>query len=67
VSRLGIGLALLLVAGVIALMALGFLSWALMEWLTGSIHSRPVAAAIVGLIHLLVVGGLAWQTRRLLK
>lgn len=64
--RLGVALALMVVAAGVSIMALGFLSWALMEWLT-SHQSTHVAAAVVGLSLLLLVGGLAWQTKRLLK
>lgn len=66
VARLGVGLALIVVAAAVSLLALGFLSWALMEWLT-SYQRSHVAAALVGLSLLLLVGGLAWQTKRLLK
>jgi len=66
VARLGVGLALIVVAAAVSILALGFLSWALMEWLTGYQRSH-VAAALVGLSLLLLVGGLAWQTKRLLK
>jgi hypothetical protein len=66
VGRLGVGLALMVVAAGTAILALGFMSWALMGWLTSSLKS-PAAAAVVGLSLLLLVGGLAWQTKRLLK
>jgi flagellar biogenesis protein FliO len=66
VGRLGVGLALIVVAAWVFIMALGFLSWSLMEWLAS--FQRPhVAAAVVGLSLLLLVGGLAWQTKRLLN
>ncbi len=66
VGRLGVGLALIVVAAAVSIMALGFLSWALMEWLT-SYQRSDVAAAAVGLSLLFLVGGLTWQTKRLLK
>ena len=66
VARLGVGLALIVVTTAVSILALGFLSWALMEWLT-SYQRSHAAAALVGLSLLLLVGGLAWQTKRLLK
>jgi hypothetical protein len=66
VATLGLGLALIAVAAGVFVMALGFLSWAMMEWLA-SHQSSPVAAASVGAGLLLLVGTLAWQTKRLLR
>ena len=66
VARLGVVLALMVVATGASLLAFVFLSWALMEWLT-SYQRSHAAAALVGLSLLLLVGGLAWQTKRLLK
>jgi hypothetical protein len=66
VGRLGVGLALIVIAAGASIMALGFLSWALMVWLRGY-QGSLVATAAVGLLLLFIVGGLAWQTKRLLK
>ena len=65
-ARLGVAVALIVVAAGGSIMALGFLSLALLEWLT-SYQRSHVAAAVVGLSLLFLVGGLAWQTKRLLK
>lgn len=66
VARLGVSLALIVIAAVVSILAFGFLSWALLAWLT-SYQSFHAAAATVGSVLLLLVGGLAWQTKRLLK
>jgi hypothetical protein len=66
VARLGAGLALMVVAAGASILALGFLSWALLEWLE-SIQMSHGAAAVVGLSLIFLVGGLAWQTKRLMK
>lgn len=66
VGRVGLGLALIVVAAGVSIMALGFLSWALMQWLICYQRSH-VAAAVVGLSLFLLVGGLAWQAKRWLK
>ena len=62
--RTGLGLALLLVAGLLALTGFGFLIWALYGWLAGR-FTQPEAASLTGGAALVVTGILLWLAIRL--
>ena len=62
--RTGFGLALLTIAGLLALIGFGFLIWALYGWLAGR-FTQPEAASLTGGAALVVTGILLWLAIRL--
>ncbi|HFD80503.1 MAG TPA: hypothetical protein ENK05_08965 [Gammaproteobacteria bacterium] len=62
--RTGVALALVAIAGLLALTACGLLIWALYGWLALS-WAQPQAAALTGAAILAVTGVVAWVALRL--
>ena len=62
--RLGLGLMLLGTAGILMLLGIGLILWALYLHLA-FLLSSPTAPLITGVVTLLVSGGLVWSARRL--
>lgn len=64
--RLGLGVALALLAGFAAAAGFGLLVWALYLAIAGA-WGQPAAAGIVGSISLIVAGGAAWLAKRTVR
>ena len=62
--RLGLSLALLGIAGALALGGVGMILWALYLYLAIFV-GLPTAMLITGVVTLVVAGGMAWSARRL--
>jgi hypothetical protein len=62
--RLGLSLALLGIAGILALGGVAIILWALYLYLAIAL-SPPTASLITGMVTLLIAGGLVWSARRL--
>ncbi|HEC16653.1 MAG TPA: hypothetical protein ENI99_08820 [Sedimenticola sp.] len=64
--RTAVAMACVAVAGVLALVGIGFCLWAGYQYL--ALVSGPIAASLIcGLVIIAVAGGFAWLTSRLLR
>jgi hypothetical protein len=64
VLRTGVGLACLGVASLLLLLGLGLCLWGVYLWLAVLLEPAA-AAALIGVVSLLLAGGLAWMAIRL--
>jgi hypothetical protein len=62
--RLGLSLVLLGTAGILMVVGMGLILWAVYFYLA-ILLSSPTATLITGMVTLLVAGGLVWSARRL--